>query len=174
MTPFEANFCLRCGTQLQTQEYQDGHLHPVCPSCGWVFFPDPKVAAGVVVLDGGKVLLVKRHFDPMKGLWTLPAGYINAGEDAKSAAERECLEETGLVVRVVGLFHVITGRDHPRGADVVLIYRAEVMAGKLDANDDADEAAFFPIDNLPPLAFRATEETLSRLFNEFSKSRSDN
>jgi ADP-ribose pyrophosphatase YjhB (NUDIX family) len=169
MIPFEANFCLRCGTKLQIQEYQDGHPHPVCPSCGWVFFPDPKVAAGVLVLDDGMILLVKRHFDPMKGLWTLPAGYINAGEDPQSAAERECLEETGLVVRVVELFHVITGRDHPRGADVVLIYRAEVVEGKLDARDDADEAAFFPIHALPPLAFRATEETLLRLSKDRAK-----
>ena len=169
MIPIEANFCLRCGTKLQIQEYQDGHPHPVCPSCGWVFFPDPKVAAGVLVLNNGKVLLVKRHFDPMKGLWSLPAGFVNAEEDPQSAAERECLEETGLVVRVVGLFHVITGRDHSRGADVVLIYRAEVVAGKLDARDDADDAEFFPIGSLPPLAFRATEETLSRLSEDSVK-----
>lgn len=163
MSPTEARFCLRCGTKLETQIYQDGHPHPVCPSCGWVYFPDPKVAAAALIRRDKTILLVKRHFDPLKGLWTLPAGFVNAEEDPQTAAERECLEETGLVVHALELFHVTTGRDHPRGADVVLVYLVEEVAGTLGAHDDADEAVFFPLDSLPPIAFRATQEVIAKL-----------
>lgn len=163
MTPVEARFCIRCGTALKVQLYQDGHPHPVCPSCGWAYFPDPKVAAAALVVKDHTVLLVQRHFDPAKGMWTLPAGFLNAEEDPASAAERECLEETGLAVRVIDLFHVSTGRDHPRGADVVLVYLAEIVSGRLTAMDDAEDARFFPLDQLPPLAFRATHDAIQKI-----------
>lgn len=159
----EAKYCIQCGTHLEIQIYQDGHPHPVCPACGWAYFPDPKVAAAVVVLNGSKILLVQRHFDPMKGCWTLPAGFVNAEEDPAQAAVRECLEETGLITVNKGLMKVITGRDHPRGADVILIYSAEVVGGNLKAQDDADNVGFFEIIEPPPLAFRATHEVINHL-----------
>ena len=56
----------------------------------------PKVAAGVVLIDADRVLLVRRVNEPYRGRWTLPAGFVDAGEDPRRAAERECLEETGL------------------------------------------------------------------------------
>lgn len=159
----EAKFCIRCGSHLETLIYRDGHPHPVCPSCGWAYFPDPKVAAAVVVLMDDKILLVQRHFDPMKGFWALPAGFVNAEEDPAQAAVRECSEETGLIVENKGLLNVITGRDHPRGADVILVYQAEVIGGQLAAHDDAENVGFFKITDPPPLAFRATHEVIDNL-----------
>lgn len=157
---FSPNFCIVCGTKLAIQVYHDGHPHPVCPSCGWAYFPDPKVAAAVLIVNNGKVLLVRRLFDPQKGEWTLPAGFVNALEDPVKAAERECLEETGITVHVTGLHTLVTGRDHPRGADIVLVYDALWVDGEISAHDDADEAVFFPLNDLPPLAFRATRVAL--------------
>jgi len=125
-----------------------------------VYFPDPKVAAAIHLIQEDKVLLVRRIFDPHRGEWTLPAGYVNAGEDPAEAAARECLEETGVLARITGLHSVVTGREHPRGADIVLVYNAEYISGEVRAADDADEAAFFPLNALPPLAFRATRATL--------------
>lgn len=162
MPPDSPNFCLNCGTKLEIRKYHDGHPHPVCPSCGWAYFPDPKVAAAVLLIVDQKVLLVRRLFDPQKGDWTLPAGYVNAYEDPVKAAERECLEETGLTVHVTGLHKVVTGRDHPRGADIVLIYDAVSESGSITPGDDADEARFFPLNDLPPLAFRATRVALGQ------------
>lgn len=156
----EPAFCLLCGNKLQNTLYEDGHPHPVCPDCGWVYFPDPKVAAAIHLIQENKVLLVRRIFDPHRGEWTLPAGYVNAGEDPAEAAARECLEETGVLARITGLHSVVTGREHPRGADIVLVYNAEYISGEVRAADDADEAAFFPLNALPPLAFRATRATL--------------
>jgi ADP-ribose pyrophosphatase YjhB (NUDIX family) len=98
-------------------------------------------------------------------LWTLPAGFVNAGEDPAVAAARECLEETGLTVRVTRVLDVIAGREHPRGADFVIVYRAEVVSGDLQAADDADQVAWFERDQLPPLAFQATQLILQNGYN---------
>ena len=125
---------------------------------------DPKVAAAVrVVDDTGRVLLTRRVNPPHQGSWTLPAGFVNAGEDPARAAARECLEETGLVVEITGLLDVIAGKEHDRGADFIIVYSARVTGGRLQAGDDADRAAFFDPNALPPLAFEATRRALLRL-----------
>ncbi len=155
----EVNFCIRCGAKLERKSLF-GQERPICPACGWVFFADPKVASGVLVEDGERVLLVRRVNEPGRGLWSFPAGFVDAGEDPARAAERECLEETGLAVDVHRLINVIGGREHDRGADIVIVYSAEIVGGDLKAGDDADRAEFFPRKALPPLAFRATKVAL--------------
>jgi len=137
-------------------------MREVCPKCEWIHFIDPKVAAGVLVMQDERVLLVRRSGEPFRGLWTLPAGFVNAGEDPAEAAARECLEETGLSVRVTRVFDIVAGKEHPRGADFVIVYEAEVISGALQADDDADAAEWFDKNNLPPLAFRATQVILAR------------
>ena len=158
----EINFCPRCGVALVSAQ-QAGRVRPVCPACDWVFFPDPKVAAAVLVERDGEVLLVRRVNQPHQGLWTLPAGFVDAGEDPARAAERECLEETGLQVQVTGLHDVVAGQEHPAGAHIVIVYRAAVVAGELQAGDDADKAKFFDRGSLPPLGFEATKQVLAGL-----------
>lgn len=155
----EARFCIRCGAELE-RRLVFGQVRPACPACGWVYFADPKVAAGVILEQGESVLLVRRVNEPGRGLWSFPAGFVDAGEDPARAAERECLEETGLRVQVTGEPRVIGGREHPRGADLVLAYPARLVGGALLPGDDADQAAFFPRAALPPLAFRATRIAL--------------
>jgi 8-oxo-dGTP diphosphatase len=137
-----------------------GRQRAVCPNCGWIHFADPKVAAAVLLEQDGRVLLVRRVNEPFRGMWTLPAGFVDADEDPRRAAERECLEETGLTVHVSAVLDVIAGREHPRGADFVIVYRGEVVSGELQAADDADQAGWFGRDALPELAFRATEVVL--------------
>jgi 8-oxo-dGTP diphosphatase len=137
-----------------------GRQRAVCPNCGWIHFADPKVAAAVLLEQDGRVLLVRRVNEPFRGMWTLPAGFVDADEDPRRAAERECLEETGLTVHASGVLDVIAGREHPRGADFVIVYRGEVVSGELQAADDADQAGWFGRDALPELAFRATEVML--------------
>lgn len=138
-----------------------GELRASCPNCGWVYYQDPKVAAGALLIDSGKVLLVRRIMEPFAGLWSIPAGFVNALEDPAAAAERECREETGLQVRQQGLFDMLTGREHQHGADIFLIYRARLIGGELRAADDADGAGWFPLDALPELAFNSTKKILT-------------
>jgi len=159
--PEEVNFCVRCGNRLVRVE-RFGGLRPVCPVCEWVYFADPKVAAAVLVEQSGAVLLVRRANDPLRGLWTLPAGFIDAGEDPLEAALRECLEETGLKVHITGLLDVLFGQEHPRGAHILIVYTAQVLSGELTPGDDVDQVAFFGLDDLPPLAFTTTVKILER------------
>ncbi len=158
----EVNFCIRCGNRLVRVE-RFGSVRPVCPVCEWIYFADPKVAAAALVEQAGAVLLVRRVNDPQRGLWTLPAGFIDAGEDPAEAAVRECLEETGLQIRITGLVDVLFGQEHPRGAHILIVYKAEGLGGELRPSDDADQVAFFGLDDLPPLAFSTTIKVLDRL-----------
>ncbi len=152
-------FCPMCGSRLESR-LQYGKQRDTCPACGYIHFVDPKVAAGVLVEKDGQVLLVRRVMKPHQGEWTFPAGFVDAYETPEAAAARECLEETGLEIQITGLVTVVGGREHPSGADMVIIYRGKIAGGQLQAGDDADRASFFAYDQLPPLAFRATRVVL--------------
>ncbi len=158
----QVQFCPHCGTKL-IMSTRAGRLRPVCPSCDWVFFPDPKVAVVAVIIKDDQVLLTRRVNIPQQGLWTFPGGFVDAGEDPAQAAARECFEETGLRVKVTGLVDVLSGQEHPRGAHILIIYQGEILSGTLKPGDDADRAEFFSLDQLPHLAFRSTQEIITRL-----------
>jgi len=163
LTSDNVHFCLRCGSPLAL-EPRFGRERPVCVQCGWIYFPDPKVAVTAVVLQDRQILLIRRVNVPRQGLWSLPGGFMDADEDPVAAVRRECFEETGLTIRVSRLIAVITGRAHPRGADLLLAYQAEAIGGSLQAGDDADQAEFFPLEALPELAFESTAQLLKGLY----------
>jgi 8-oxo-dGTP diphosphatase len=86
------------------------------------------------------------------------------GEHPEATAVREAFEETGLRVRLTGLFGVYAGRDDPRTRAVLILYHARATGGRLQAGDDASEVGYFPLGALPrPLAFRAHREALRDL-----------
>jgi 8-oxo-dGTP diphosphatase len=91
------NFCPRCGTELEPDEF-DGDTRGYCSVCETHVFHLPSPAAGVVVLDDDRVLLVQRDRPPFEGQWELPAGVIEHGETPREAAARELTEETTLEV----------------------------------------------------------------------------
>lgn len=100
----------------------------------------------------------------ISGILDFTGGIHQRGEDPAEAAVRECLEETGLNVRVTRLLDIISGKEHPRGADFIIVYQAEVVDGELKPDDDADAVEWFERENLPQLAFRATQVVLSSEF----------
>jgi 8-oxo-dGTP diphosphatase len=155
----EVNFCPRCGTGVIDAE-RFGMLRKVCPNCHWIYFANPKVAVAALVERNHQVLLVRRANDPRQGFWTLPAGFVDAGEDPARAAERECAEETGLEVHVTSLLNVYAGQEHARGAHIFIVYRADIVSGRERPGDDVDQVGFFNRDELPPLAFSTTERIL--------------
>ncbi len=157
----DINYCPRCAAPV-VLKVKFGRERPVCPSCGWIHFADPKVAAAVLVEKDSQVLLVRRVNEPHRGLWSLPAGFVNADEDPAEAAARECLEETGLEVALCGILDIRFGREHARGADFVIFYRGQVTGGLLVAGDDADAAEWFGRGHLPGLAFQSTKYILTR------------
>jgi ADP-ribose pyrophosphatase YjhB (NUDIX family) len=132
----------------------------VCPQCGFIHFTDPKVGVGILVVEEGNILLVRRTMRPEIGKWSIPAGYLDAGEEPESTAVREVLEETGLQVkieRLVGVYHNPPGQG---GASIFILYQGKRVGGELQAEDDADAAAFFSLANLPELAFASTRAAI--------------
>ncbi len=154
-----AHFCPQCGSPLGLIE-RYGRLRPVCPACGYTVFFDPKVAVVAFVVEIGRVLLVRRANDPGKGGWALPAGFVDDDEDPQRAAERETLEETGLIVKADRLIDVLHRPDADGLADIVIAYGARMVGGSLAAADDAEDAAWFSADALPPLALETTKKVI--------------
>ncbi len=162
MKPLELNFCPRCGAPMQDR-FAFGRTRRACSACGFIFFREPKLVAGALVERDGKVLLVRRRFDPKSGYWCLPAGYVEYDEGPVAAAIREVREETGLIVRVTGLEGVYHVRSDPRGWGVLILYRAAIESGALRWDDDASAAGFFGPGELPSdLAFSSTRRALYR------------
>ena len=109
----------------------------------------PSLTADCVVFCHGaealEVLLIERKFEPFKGCWALPGGFINMDEDAETAAKRELYEETGIIVGHVeqcGAFSDVN-RD-PRDRVVTIAYYALVDKTEAVAADDARKAEWFP------------------------------
>ncbi|MEE2887134.1 MAG: NUDIX domain-containing protein [Planctomycetota bacterium] len=161
-----AAFCLVCGTSLEAREIF-GRRRRACPACNFIVFESTACAAGAVVVRGREVLLVRRAIDPGKGRWGFPAGFQDYGESLTETAVREVREETGLGVDPVRLLDVVLSRDNPRKLVNLVVYLARVVAGELVAADDALEARFFPVDDLPEdLAFENNRQILDRLVRE--------
>ena len=151
-------YCSSCAAPLEVSG-----RNPVCTGCGRTHYRDPKVGVGVVVLDEhGRLLLVRRGVDPGKGLWALPAGFVDADEDPRAAAARETLEETGLAVEVGRVVDVYANAG-TGGASFFLAFQATLVGGALEAADDALDAGFFPVDDLPELAFTSTQDAAARV-----------
>jgi ADP-ribose pyrophosphatase YjhB (NUDIX family) len=157
----QVRFCLSCGSPVDLRP-AFGKIRPVCPACDRVHFSDPKVAAAVFVVHEGRVLLVRRVNEPELGKWSLPAGFVDGDEDPRLAAERECLEETGLEVEADHLIDVIHQPVDGEGASIVIVYHGLFKGGELTARDDIDASGFFNQDALPPLAFASTREVIGR------------
>jgi len=137
----------------------------VCPSCRYVYFTDPKVGVGVAIVEDEKLLLVRRRMNPERGKWSLPAGYADQDEDPRETAEREALEETGLIVAVESLLDVFFNPPGRGGASIFILYRARRISGEPQAGDDAADAGFFALDQLPELAFASTHAAVARLLH---------
>ena len=114
----------------------------------------PLLTVDGVVVEDDQVLLVRRRHLPFAGQYALPGGFVDCGETVEAAVVREVREETGIETRVERLLGVYSdpNRD-PRGHTVSVTYLLRRLGGTLAGADDADDARFFPLDALPPLAF---------------------
>jgi len=114
----------------------------------------PYLTTDGVLIEGGRVLLVRRGKEPAKGAMALPGGIVEYGERLEDCVVREVREETGLETRVLRLIGIFSdpGRD-PRGHFISALYELEWTGGELLAGDDAAETGFYPLDDLPRLAF---------------------
>ena len=166
-------YCPLCGTHLE-ERTAFGHVRRACSACGFVHFPDPKVAVIGLVYHQGRVLLAKRAVDPAKGKWALPGGFMDAGEMPEAALGRELMEEVGMEIRVDRLLDIFPMTGHgATSRGIVLAYlvrpRHEPPAA-LQARDDIDAVGWFGPKDLPgELAFESTR-TLLTLFEAILRS----
>ncbi|MBV9624815.1 MAG: NUDIX hydrolase [Acidobacteria bacterium] len=108
----------------------------------------PLVGVGAIIVESGRVALVKRAHAPLLGEWSIPGGLVEVGESLRQAVEREALEETGLVVEIIelaGVFERIVsdGENRTRYHYVLLDYLCRRSSGELEAAGDAAEARWF-------------------------------
>ncbi|MGM9794776.1 MAG: NUDIX hydrolase [Candidatus Aphodosoma sp.] len=136
-------------------------------------YPHPSVTTDCVIFgfDGTKlrVLLVQRGIEPYKGRWAFPGGFMKIDESAEQCALRELREETGLEAVYVRQFHTFTAVDRdPRERVITIAYYALVRLQDVKGGDDAADAHWFALDEIPHLAFdhdqilRMAEQALRR------------
>jgi ADP-ribose pyrophosphatase YjhB (NUDIX family) len=153
-------FCPHCAGRLVPRTI-DQRVRRVCQECNFVFYITPKVAAGALIEEDGRVVLVRRGVEPRAGYWALPSGFAEYGETIEETAIRECHEETGLEVELDCLLGVYSVNSNFYGHLLLILYSAHVAGGELAAGDDAVEARLFAPAELPPdIAFQAHGQAL--------------
>lgn len=154
--------CPRCGDVLHVRNLKSGEPDRLCcGGCEFVFYLDPKLAAGVIATHEGRILLLRRAIEPRYGTWVFPGGFVDRGEHPEDAAVREAKEEAGIEVRLEGLLGVYS---HPPGSPVILVvYHGIVASGEPAALDESLEVGLFLPDALPwpELAFATTRLALA-------------
>ena len=171
--PQSTRFCPRCGSTRLALKEKFGRQRLNCQSCGYIFFRDPKVGAGVLLEEDGRVLLIRRGVNPGMDLWCLPGGFIEHDESPEVAAVREAKEETGLDVQLDELMGLHPYLDPARGNGILILYRGRRIGGVLTPGDDAKEARYFAAQELPPpeqIAFRTHRRVLQQWQEENKKS----
>jgi 8-oxo-dGTP diphosphatase len=139
-------------------------------------YPDrPIVGVGAVVLDGQRVVLVRRGSEPLKGEWSLPGGVLELGETLRQGVAREVLEETGLQVEVLdvaGVFDRILpdSNGRPQFHYVLIDYVCRVKGGELRAAGDVTDAKWASEDELADYGLARSTEGLIRQVLEKSQS----
>jgi len=154
-------YCSHCGGILSLKK-EDNVVRDHCPECDQFFYENPLPVASNILFKNREILLVKRKFDPFKGLWCLPMGFAESGEIIEDAALRELNEETGLKGKIIGLIDVMSGSSETYGDLLFLTFETEWIAGDAVVGDDAESVGFFAFDNLPELAFDSNKQAIRK------------
>jgi ADP-ribose pyrophosphatase YjhB (NUDIX family) len=155
----DARFCPRCGQPADV----DFPRSIACAHCGYAAYFNPKpVAAVIPVDDAGRVILLRRGFEPGQGRWTFPGGFVELGEAVEEAARRETDEELGIAIELGRLVGVYSRADER----VVLIVFLARALGQPHTTPEATEIRPFAPAELPweELAFWSTERALRDAF----------
>lgn len=127
----------------------------------------PLAAVGAVIKKGGRVLLVKRRFEPSREKWSIPGGLVELGERVKDAVKREIYEEVGLKIRLIRLIDVVDNivRDEDgrvRYHYIILDYLAVPKGGVLRWNEEALDIGWFTPNEAAKLNLTKTSRHLLR------------
>lgn len=162
-------FCPVCGSALESRALKTGEpMRLVCtsPACGFVFYLDPKLAVGTIIrMPDGRIVLARRAIEPGFGRWVFPGGYVDRGEDIRTAAIREAREEAGIDIRLDRLAGIYS---YPGTTAVIIVYLATWIAGELVIDDESSEIRTFHPGEVPwdDLAFSSTSDSLRDYLRE--------
>ena len=156
-------FCSACGGAVVSRiPPGDNRERFVCETCCAIHYVNPKIVTGCLVERDGAVLLCRRAIEPRKGLWTLPAGFLELGETTAQGAARETLEEANAKVEIEDLYTVF---NLPHISQVYVFFRARLIDG-FSAGAETTDAKLFEEDDIPwqQLAFPVVTNTLRHYF----------
>jgi len=160
--------CRECGCPVVYRLPDDGDTREraICTACHTVHYENPLNVVGTVPVwgeSGEQVLLCKRNIEPRRGMWTLPAGFMELGETTAQGAARETQEEAGAQFEMQALFAIM---NVARVGQVHLFYRAQLLSTDFDPGHETMEAKLFTEAEIPwdDIAFRTVKETLTRYF----------
>jgi NAD+ diphosphatase len=165
-SPFFAGWkhCPRCAGPLEIEGKSAD-----CRACGRTVYANPApTASAILVDDEGRVLLARRAGDPGEGMWDLPGGFIEEGEDPVTTLHRELGEETGVEIEpleFLGGFADRYGDDDSAIRTVNLYWTARIVSGRPSPADDVAALEWFAADELPDeneFAFPNSVEALAR------------
>ena len=133
----------------------------VCADCGFVQYENPKIVVGSVATWHDRILLCRRAIHPRRDFWTLPAGYLELGEEATAGALREAWEEARARLEIDQLLAVYTIQ---RLSQVQLIFRAHLVDGAIEAGPESQEVGLFAWEEIPwaTLAFPSVAWALAQ------------
>ncbi|GAB2482463.1 NUDIX hydrolase [Comamonas humi] len=164
---FPVSFCRCCGTAVEHRIPDDGdtRARAVCPACGTIHYENPLNVVGTVPYLGDRVLLCKRNIEPRKGLWTLPAGFMELAETTGAGAARETDEEAGADITLGPLFSLV---NVPHVGQVHIFYLAQLNSDRFNPGHETMEARLFTEDEIPwdEIAFRTVKVTLQRYWQD--------
>lgn len=158
--------CQVCGTRVEYRiPADDNRERAVCPACQHIHYVNPLNVVGTLPIWEDKVLLCKRNIEPRKGLWTLPAGFMELGETTEEGAVRETDEEAGARIQVLGLYSVL---NVVTAGQVHFFYRAKLLDTNFNPGPETMEARLFTQAEIPwdELAFRTVRMTLQNYFDD--------
>ncbi|WP_338109506.1 NUDIX hydrolase [Pseudomaricurvus alkylphenolicus] len=167
-------YCFQCASPMDV-ECPDGDTHEryVCKRCGYIAYQNPKILVACIATWQDKLLLIKRGIEPAKGLWSVPAGFMECGETPEEAAARELYEETGARIDVQSLKLYIVG-SLPAINEVYLVYRGELTSPECHTTQEAMEVKFFDLDDPIPIEKAAFPQVADAMDNFPFEHRSKN
>jgi ADP-ribose pyrophosphatase YjhB (NUDIX family) len=159
----QARFCPRCGRPADVEFPR----RITCSHCGYAAYCNPSpVAAALPVDDEGRIILLRRGFDPGRGRWTFPGGFVDLGESVEEAARRETDEELGMAIELGGLVGVYSRPDE---RVVLIVYHARALGEPRTTPEAVEVRRFAPSEiPWPQLAFWSTERALRDALNSWT------
>jgi ADP-ribose pyrophosphatase YjhB (NUDIX family) len=155
-------FCYKCGKSIE-QKAIDEHIRDYCPSCETVYYDNPlPVVSAIVPNKKREILLVLREREPYAEEWALPSGFVELNETVEQAALRELQEETNIKGKIVKLLDTFSHSNKMYGDLIWVTFEIKWSSRKLKAGDDALETRFFPLDEIPRLAFTANRRAVDK------------